>query len=103
MGTNPKDSEGAGTPSPAPKTALLEAAGLLLLSLGTVGTAWCSFQAALWGGTAGGEANKATAASRRAAVAQLQAYQVQLVDVLLFSEHINARASSNEALARFYS
>jgi hypothetical protein len=103
MGTNPKESEGAGTPGPAPKTALLEAAGLLLLSLGTVGTAWCSFQAASWGAAAGGEANKATAASRRAAVAQLQASQMQLVDVLLFSQHINARASSNETLARFYS
>jgi hypothetical protein len=102
MGTNPTESEGATAASPAPRTALLEAAGLLLLSLATVGTAWCSFQAAAWGGAAGGEANKATAASRRAAVAQIQAYQVQLVDVLLFSQHINARANSNEMLARFY-
>ena len=86
-----------------PQTALLEAAGLLLLSLATVGTAWCSYQAAAWGGAAAGEGNKAAAASRRAAVAQLQASQVRLVDVILFSQHINARASSNEALARFYS
>jgi hypothetical protein len=34
---------------------------------------------------------------------QLQSYQIVLLDVLLFSEHINARASSNETLARFYS
>jgi len=81
---------------------MLEGAGLLLLSLATVGTAWCSYQAAAWGGAAGGEANRATAASRRAAVAQIQAYQVQLVDVLLFSQHINARANSNETLAHFY-
>jgi hypothetical protein len=101
--TNPKEAEREAPVRAAPKTAVLEAAGLLLLSLATVGTAWCSYQAAGWGGAAGGEANKATAASRRAAVAQLQAYQVQLVDVLLFSEYINARASSNEALARFYS
>jgi len=86
-----------------PKLGLFEPLGLLLLSLATVGTAWCSYQAATWGGAAAGESNKATAASRRAAVAQLQAYQVQLVDVLLFSQHINARASSNEVLARFYS
>jgi hypothetical protein len=43
------------------------------------------------------------AASRRAAVAELQVYQVQLVDVLLFSQYINARASADETLARFYS
>ena len=101
MGTNPKESESVAQAKP--KTAVLEAAGLLLLSLATVGTAWCSYQAAGWGGAAGGEANKATAASRRAAVAQLQTYQIQLMDVLLFTEHINARASSNETLARFYS
>lgn len=85
------------------KLSLFEPLALLLLSVATVGTAWCSYQAAAWGGAAAGESGKATAASRRAAVAQLQAYQVQLVDVLLFSQHINARASSNEVLARFYS
>ena len=85
-----------------PNLPLFEPLGLLLLSLATVSTAWCSYQAAAWGGAAGGESGKATAASRRAAVAQIQAYQVQLVDVLLFSQHINARASSNEVLARFY-
>jgi len=31
-----------------PKHALFEPIGLLLLSLATVGTAWCSFQAASW-------------------------------------------------------
>jgi hypothetical protein len=103
MGTTPKESESEAQAQEAPKTALLEAAGLLLLSLATVGTAWCSYQAASWGGAAAGEMNKSVAASRRAAVDQLQAYQVQLVDVLLFSQHINARANSNETLARFYS
>jgi hypothetical protein len=47
--------------------------------------------------------NMSAAASRRAAADQLQAYQVALVDVLLFSQHVNARASSNDTLARFYS
>jgi hypothetical protein len=47
--------------------------------------------------------NLSAASSRSAAVDQLQGYQMALVDVLLFSQHINARGSSNETLARFYS
>ena len=86
----------------APKLALFEPLALVLLSLATVGTAWCSFQAAAWGGAAQGAMNQCTASSRRAATYQLQSYQMALLDVLLFSQHINARASSNEALARFY-
>jgi hypothetical protein len=75
---------------------------LVLLSLATVGTAWCSFQAASWAGVSQRLTNLSAASSRRAVTAQLQAYQVALLDVLLFSQHINARASSNEALSRFY-
>jgi hypothetical protein len=75
---------------------------LVLLSLATVGTAWCSYQAAVWGGLSQRYVNQSAAASRRAAASQLHAYQMALLDVVLFSQHINARASSNETLARFY-
>src|SRR3974390_3002309 len=93
-----------GTPTAAaPKPALLEAAALVLLSLATVGTAWCSYQATAWGGAASGTMNQSIAASRRAGIKQLQSYQMALLDVMLFSQYINARASSNETLARFYS
>jgi hypothetical protein len=85
------------------KTPLLEAAAVLLLSLATVGTAWCSFQSAAWGGAAQGAMNQSSASSRTAAIKQLQANQVALLDVMLFSQYINARAGSNETLARFYS
>ena len=46
--------------------------------------------------------NMSAASSRRAAADQLQAYQMALLDVMLFSQHINARATSNDTLARFY-
>ena len=89
--------------NPTPKSALLEAAALILLSLATVGMAWCSYQAAAWGGAAQGAMNLSNVSGRRAATKQLQAYQMALLDVLLFSQHINARANSNETVARFYS
>jgi hypothetical protein len=33
---------------------------------------------------------------------ELQSYQMTLLDVLLFTQHINARAAKDETLARFY-
>jgi hypothetical protein len=86
----------------AAKLARFEALALVLLSLATVGTAWCSYQAAAWGGAAQGAMNLSTASSRRAATQQLQSYQMALLDVLLFSQHINARVNSNDVLADFY-
>jgi len=81
---------------------LFEPIGLVLLSLATVGTAWCSFQAAAWGGVSQRTMNLSAASGRRAAAAELQSFQLKLADVLLFSQYVNARAGSNEALARFY-
>jgi hypothetical protein len=46
--------------------------------------------------------NMSAAASRRSVTAQLQSYQMASLDVMLFSEYINAHASSNVALANFY-
>ncbi len=86
----------------APSLALFEAVALALLSLATVGTAWCSFQAAAWGGVSQRCSHLSAAAGRNAAAAQLQYQQLGMMDVLLFSQYINARSVSNEALSRFY-
>lgn len=85
------------------KPALFEPLALLLLSLATVGTAWCSYEAAAWGGISQRTMNLSAAAGRRAAADQLQNNQMALLDVLLFSQYINARAASNQELSRFYS
>jgi hypothetical protein len=89
-------------PAPASQAGL-ESVALLLLSLATVGTAWCSYQATTWGAAAQRQINQSVAASRLAATDQLRAAQITTVDVLLFSQYIDARAASNEVLARFYS
>jgi hypothetical protein len=97
------ESEPATTDSEAkPKGSLFEPMALVLLSLATVGTAWCSFQASSWGGAAAGFTNRSEAARDTAAIHQLQSSQMALLDVLLFSQYMNARGGSNEALARFY-
>lgn len=95
--------QGSDRAAQARRQPLFEPAALVLLSLATVGTAWCSFQAAAWGGVSQRTMNLSAVAGRRAVAAELQSYQLRLADVLLFSQYINARAGSNETLARFYS
>lgn len=87
---------------PKSKHPAFEAIALVLLSLATVGTAWCSYQAAVWSGLSQRIMNMSGAASRRSVTAQLQAYQFTLLDVMLFSEYVNAHSSSNQVLANFY-
>jgi hypothetical protein len=98
-----ESSEVRSVAEPSEKQRLFEPVALLLLSLATVGTAWCSFQAASWGGLSQRLTNLSAASNRRAAAAQLQSSQLAMVDVLLFSQYMNARAGSNETLAAFYS
>jgi len=88
--------------NPGKKHALFEPVALVLLSLATVGTAWCSFQAASWMGVSQRLTNLSAASSRRAITAELKASQVATLDVLLFSQYMNARANSNQNLAQFY-
>src|SRR5262245_10296945 len=102
MGVDPQHSDRAPPAKAATKHALFEPVGLVLLSLATVGTAWCSFQAATWGGVSQRFMNLSGVSGRHAAAKELQNSQMALLDVLLFSQYINARASSNDSLARFY-
>lgn len=93
------------SPSPTaapPKSPVFESIALLLLSMATIGTAWCSYEASSWGTVSAQLGGAAGGASRRAAQAELQARQAALLDILLFSHYINARLGSNDALARFY-
>jgi len=88
--------------NPTPKHAFFEPLALVLLSLATVGTAWCSFQAAVWGGISQRTMNQSAVVGRHATANELQSLQLRLADVMLFSQYVNARAVSNESLAQFY-
>ena len=101
MSTEPQTSDRSSA-SAARHHALFEPLALLLLSLATVGTAWCSFQATVWGGVSQRTMNLSATAGRRAAANELQSLQLTMVDVMLFSQYINARAGSNETLAQYY-
>ena len=102
MNPSPTKPDAPSAPPRSSKHALFEPVALLLLSLATVGTAWCSFQAASWQGVSQRLMNLSAAAGRRAVTSELKASQAALLDVMLFSEYINAHTSSNETRAKFY-
>jgi hypothetical protein len=85
-----------------PRHVFFEPIALVLLSLATVGTAWCSFQAAVWGGVSQRTMNLSAVVGRHATANELQSLQLRLADVMLFSQYVNARAIPNETLAQFY-
>src|SRR6187455_58823 len=99
VSAKPQDLDRMVTAGTASKHAMFEPVALVLLSLATVGTAWCSFQAAVWGGVSQRTMNLSAAAGRRAAAAELKYQQMALLDVLLFTQYINARATSSNGIA----
>ena len=103
MSATTTDQEPATSGQRKPKSVVLESVAVLLLSVATVGTAWCSYEAASWGAVAQKYSGLAGGASRNSSLARLQAQQAAVLDILLFSQYINARAGSNQALSQFYS
>jgi len=56
----------------ASRRARFEPVALVLLSLASVGTAWCSFEPAVWRGLSQRLTNMSAASSRRAVTGELQ-------------------------------
>src|SRR5262245_22267033 len=96
-----KERERATPEMPRSRPVWFEPVAVVLLSLATVGTAWCSYQAAVWSAVSQRTMNQSAARGRHAVADQLKAVQLATVDVLLFSQYINAHAASNETLMRF--
>jgi hypothetical protein len=79
-----------------------EALGVVLLSLATVGMAWCSYQASGWNTRSTKLSIQSSARGRDAATFRIKANQTFMLDVLVFSEYFQAHSVSNEPLVRFY-
>ncbi len=82
----PPDSTTSATPNPAAKHAFFEPVALVLLSLATVGTAWCSYEATVWGGVSQRTMNQSAVAGRSSAAKELQSLQFKLADILVLAD-----------------
>ena len=79
-----------------------EALAVILLSLATVGMAWCSYQATVWAAESTQLSMQSVARGSDASDLRIKANQAFILDIILFSQYLNAHNASNEPLAEFY-
>lgn len=99
----------AGTPSTAARRravdrlhARLELLATILLAVAAVATAWSSYQSARWSGVQAIDFSQANAARVESTRASTEAGQQTQVDVLTFTQWVNAYAAGDSELADFY-
>ncbi len=80
----------------------LELLATVLLAVAAVATAWSSYQSARWGGVQTIDFSNANAARVESTRAATQAGQETQVDVLTFTQWVNAYAARETKLANFY-
>ncbi len=83
-------------------TGFIEVLTAILLSLATVGSAWCAFQSALWGGVQTFELAAAGKAGRLATENTLKGLQLRFIDAVLVMQYVNAQKNGDQKLADFY-
>jgi hypothetical protein len=81
---------------------MVELLAAIVLSVATIVTAWSAFQATKWGGVMSLEFSTANATRTEATQAATAAGQQVLIDVVMFTDWLNATADDDSVLAGFY-
>jgi hypothetical protein len=81
---------------------MLELGAVVLMSITTLATAWCGYQAARWSGEQSQSYARASATRIKAQQQSTMAGQFRIGDVLLFDGWLNAHAAGNAKLAATY-
>ena len=80
----------------------LELLATVLLAIAAVATAWSSYQSARWSGVQAIDFSRANAARVESSRASTEAGQINQVDILTFTQWVNAYARKETVLADFY-
>jgi len=72
------------------------------MALATLGTAWCSYEAAAWTRNANRFLNESNALERKAGLSTLQGMQALTIHTAMFMQLLAAKEAGNERLADFY-
>lgn len=73
----------------------------IILSLATVGSTWCAYQAKVWSSEQSARVNAGFRAGREAALKNLSAIQIRTFDASMFIQFMSARAAGNKDLEDF--
>ena len=80
----------------------IELLSIMLLALIIVSTAWSAYQSTLWGGIQTFKLVDVNAANRQASELNLQQGQYTMIDVMMFTEYVNAVNDNDQKLSDFY-
>ncbi|HMM49498.1 MAG TPA: hypothetical protein PKE32_07805 [Miltoncostaeaceae bacterium] len=96
-----------GSGSPTPRAAhrghrrLLEIGTVLLLSLSALFTAWCGYEASMWGGDTSVAFSEASGARIQATAAQARALDARQYDLAIYIEWMRATVDHDQGLAHY--
>jgi hypothetical protein len=80
----------------------IEVATAVMLGVAALLTSWSAYQAAIWDGVEAAQYNRADALRTQAARMATRAGQLEVIDILSFSQWLNAYAVDNTRLESFY-
>lgn len=79
----------------------IEIVTTLIMAITAIAIAWSSYQAALWGGEQSTNYSKASSKRVESVRSSLTGYQAVIVDLILFTDWIDAVSTDNQAKADF--
>ncbi|CAG0942877.1 hypothetical protein BROC_02042 [Candidatus Brocadiaceae bacterium] len=80
----------------------IELATTIIIALATVASAWCAYQATLWGGIQIFQLSAMNALGRKGSEQTIYAGQMRMMDGILFIEYIKAKKRHEDFLADFF-
>lgn len=80
----------------------IELTTAIIISLATIASAWCTYQATLWGGIHIFRLSEESALSRKSSEKTVRAGQIRMIDGILFVEYLKAYNSNQKPLADFF-
>ncbi len=83
------------------RTRWVEITCAVVLSLATTSSAWCAYQATLWGGVQTFRLAAAQKAGRESTSTTINALQLQAFDAAMFISYMNAKNEGNERQEKF--
>lgn len=80
----------------------LELATTIIIAVATIASAWCAYQATLWGGIQTFRLSAVTALGRKSAEQTIRAGQMRTMDAILFVEYLKGKERHRDSLAEFF-
>lgn len=74
----------------------------IIISLATLSSAWCTYQATLWGGIQIFRLSEVNDLGRRSSEKTVHAGQMRMIDGILFVEYLKANSRNQKFLADFF-